>query len=101
LDELVPSLAILGESLSGHLVDHLHHQPRADGIGSVTDQDAHVVHLSRFSSLYHNGHIGSLLLSDEEMVNTAAGQQGSERDAFRRSGTVGKDDDSESGIDCI
>lgn len=83
-DELLSTLSILrpiftsakaifnqvhSQSLLGNLVDHLHDEPRADGIRSVPNKNTHVVDLSGFAGLDHDSHIRTLLLLNQEMMD--------------------------------
>ncbi|GFZ47935.1 hypothetical protein JCM24511_05682 [Saitozyma sp. JCM 24511] len=100
-DELLGALAVLGETLTRDLVNHLHDEPGADGVRAVADKHAGMVHLASLARLDHDGDVGTLLLLDEVVVNTTGSKDGGERDSVGAGGAVRQNDDLEAGVDGV
>ncbi|KAI3478074.1 hypothetical protein L1887_60005 [Cichorium endivia] len=93
VDELRGREVGLDETLAGDLEDGLHGEPGADGVSTVAEQHAHVVHLASLGGLDHEGDAATLLVADEVVVNTTAGDERGDGDAVGADGAVGEDDD--------
>lgn len=71
----------------------LHHQPRAHGISTVPEEDAHVVDFAGLASIDHQSDLGTLLVLHQVMVNTTARNEGRKGDAIHANCSIRQDDD--------
>ena len=81
------------------LPEGLEREIRVDGIGAVADQQAVVVHFARFAALEHDADPCALLAPYEMVVDGAAGEQGTQRDAVRADAPVGEHHDAVAVVD--
>jgi hypothetical protein len=88
-------------SLPDDLVDHLHDEPRADGVGTVSNENTSMMYLSCLSSLDHERDIRSLLLRDEVMVYTSRSQSGRKSQSLGTDRSIRQHKDLDTGIDGI
>ena len=84
------------QSLPSDLVKHLHEQPRAYSIGTIANKHTKMMHLASLGSLNHERNLSTLLLGNQVVVNTTAGNQSGNRHTASGDGTIGEHDNFDS-----
>jgi hypothetical protein len=76
------------QSLTGDLMNGLHHQPRAHGIGTIPKKDTQVMNFTGLAGVDHQSDLGTLLVLHEVMVNTAAHYEGRKGNPVRANRSI-------------
>ncbi|GJD02058.1 hypothetical protein ColKHC_10883 [Colletotrichum higginsianum] len=84
---------LLDELLAVQLQNALHGEVGVDGIGTVTEEDTHVVNLAGLGSLDNNGGQRTPLVADQVVMNHTGREQGGNGYAVLGGLAVGEDND--------
>ncbi|GKT49344.1 uncharacterized protein ColSpa_09525 [Colletotrichum spaethianum] len=93
VDQSLVGKLLLDELLAVQLENALHREVGVDGIGTVAEEDTHVVDLTSLGSLDDNGSQGTPLVADQVVVNHTRSEQGRNGDAVLGGLAVGQDND--------